>query len=93
MHWHAVSALFADTQQYYDNLVKHLSISPLLSGSACCFMNQKPKVIGFNPISLYHFNGNDAVKTVAWNKIVLNAIILLIFVQRVSLLMRYYFPN
>lgn len=93
MHWHAVSALFADTQQYYDNLVEHLSIFPLLSGSACCSLNQEAKVIGFNPISLYHFNGNDAVKTVVWNKIVLNAIILLNFVQQVSKSMKYYLPN
>lgn len=93
MHWHAVSVLFADTQQYYDNLVEHLSIFPLLSGSACCPLLQEPKVIGFNPIFSYRFNSNDAVKTVAWNKIVLNAIILLNFVQQVSLSVRYYLPN
>lgn len=93
MHWHAVSALFADTQQYYDNLVEHLSIFPLLSGSACCPLNRAPKVIGFNPISLYRFNSNDAVKTAAQNKIVLNAIILLNFVQQLSLPMSYYLPN
>lgn len=44
MHWHAVSVLFADTQQYYDNLVKHLSISPLLSGAALWIRSQRSLV-------------------------------------------------